>query len=171
MATASEPYASYEGFLRAAIKTYWASGQGSKVNFLALLLASRETWQVAWDKVATPESGKKLLLGTAGVAAVTLLLRTVLGGPIGLLLTGASLASLVAIYAKNHKQIWERAERYKDLIVRYRGRFEKVRAEYIDGAVRQDQRDLMIDGLMSRFLVELEDDGPPAPDGEGEEVT
>lgn len=149
-----ESYESYEGFLRAAIKEYWDSGRASRVNFLALLLASREAWSVAWDGVSG--GGKKILAGAAGAAALGLLLRTVVGGPIGLLLGGATIASLVALYVKNHRTIWAKVERYREMLDEFRPRFEEIRDDYLDGKLRTDQRDLMMDGLMSRLLDELD---------------
>jgi hypothetical protein len=163
----SEAYESYEGFLRAAIRTYWERGAKSKVNFLALLFASREAWQVAWDKAATPEAGKKILTGAAGAAALGILLRVVVGGPIGILLTGASIASLVAIYVKNHARIWAKVERYKALIDENRPRFEEIRIDWVEGGIKDAQRDLMVDGLMSRFLADLDAFEPSADDEEG----
>jgi hypothetical protein len=151
-----EQYDSYEGFLKAAIRTYWEQGAKSKVNFLALLFASKEAWQVAWGKVATPDGGKKVLTGAAGAAALTLILRTVVGGPIGILLTGASIASLVAIYVKNHKRIWLKVDRYKVVIDEYRTAYEEVRSDWTEGGLKDSQRDLMVDGLLGRFLVELD---------------
>jgi hypothetical protein len=153
-------YRSYEGFLRGAIRAYWDSGRGSKANFLAFLLASREAWQVAWEGVTAPGSSKKILTGAAGATALALLLRTVVGGPIGILLTGASIASLVAVYVKNHHRIWARVDHYRELVDDYRPKFEEIRTEYVDGHVRRDQRDLMVDGLLARFLNELTDFDP-----------
>jgi hypothetical protein len=154
MAQEQDGYATFEGFLRLAIKGYWESRSGSKVNFLALLLASREAWQVAWGEARAAPG--KVLKGAAGAAAVAVVLRTFLGGPIGILLTGASVASLVAVYVKNHERIWAQVARYRKQIERYRSSYEQVRGDYADGHIDREQRDLMIDGLMSRFLTELD---------------
>lgn len=160
-------YASYDGFLKAAIKTYWEKG-GDRANFIALLLASREAWEVAWDEVRAPGTGKKLLTGAAGAAAVVVLLRVLLGGPVGIILTGASIASLGALYARNHKRIWAQQDRYKALISQYGVKHQQVRAKFVDGTIDGDERDLMIDGLLRRFLDEIE----TAPDlGEDAEET
>ena len=51
---------SYDGFLKTAITSYWNKG-GNRVNFIALLLASREAWEVAFDQVASRETGRKML--------------------------------------------------------------------------------------------------------------
>jgi hypothetical protein len=159
-------HATYDDFLKTAIKKYWESG-GDRVNFIALLLASREAWEVAWDGMRTPGTGKKLLTGAAGAAAVVVVLRVLLGGPIGLILTGASIASLGALYARNHKRIWAQQSRYKELIDLYRGKHQQVRAKFVDGAIDGEERDLVIDGLLRRFLEEL--DLPPDLDETSDE--
>lgn len=148
-------YDTYDGFLKRAIKAYWEEG-ADRVNFIALLLASREAWGVAWDGARAPGTGKKLLTGAAGAAAVVVLLRLLLGGPIGLILTGASVASLGALYARNHKRIWAQQSRYKQLMGQYRVKHQQVRTKFVDGAIDADERDLMMDGLMRRFLEELD---------------
>jgi len=166
-------YESYQGFLKAAIKAYWHSEGRSKVNFLALLLASREAWEVAWEGATAPGSGKKILAGAAGAAALGVLLRVVLGGPVGLILTGASVASLVALYVRNHERIWKKVAVYKKLIEEQRGHYNEIRGDFLEGNLREGQRDLMIDGLMSRFLAKL-DEEPEEPtaaaDADGEEA-
>lgn len=155
-------YAHFDGFLKVAIKTYWEK-KGDRANFLALLLASREAWEVAWDEVRQPGTGKKLLTGAAGVTAVLVVVRLVLGGPVGLILTGASIASLGALYARNHKHIWAQQERYKGIIGQYRVKHQQVRAKFVDGDIDEDERTLMIDGLLRRFLDEI--DEPPELEG------
>ena len=157
-------YTSYDGFLKAAIKTYWEK-KGDRVNFIALLLASREAWEVAWGEVSAPGSGKKLLTGAAGAAAVVVALRLVLGGPVGLILTGASIASLGALYARNHRRIWAQQERYQTLLSQYRVKHAQVRAKFVDGDIDADERALMIDGLLRRLLDDI-DEPPPGLDDE-----
>lgn len=157
-------YESYDGFLKTAIKKYWDQGS-DRVNFVALLLASREAWEVAWDGVRSPGTGKKVLTGALGATAVIFAIRLLLGGPVGLILTGASIASLGALYAKNHRRIWAQQERYKGIIGQYRVRHQQVRAKFVDGALDADERDLMIDGLLRRFLEEI-DRKPALPEVE-----
>lgn len=156
-------YESWQGFLKGAIKAYWESEGRSRLTFLALMLAAREAWSVAWSEVSEPGNAKKLLTGAAGAAAVALLIRTFIGGPIGLLLGGASIASLVAVYVKNRHSINARVEHCRKLVAKYNTQYEQVRGDWVDGKLRTDQRDLMMDGLMARFLVELDADlGPEA---------
>lgn len=176
-ADAKRVHATYDDFLKIAIRKYWEQGD-DRANFIALLLASREAWEVAWEGVRKPGTGKKLLTGAAGAAAVVVLLRALLGGPIGLLLTGASVASLGALYARNHKRIWAQQDRYKQLIGQYRVKHQQVRTKFVDGTIDEDERDLMLDGLLRRFLEELdvapdlgqtESDADAGDEGEDEE--
>ncbi|MCA9575921.1 MAG: hypothetical protein H6726_07015 [Sandaracinaceae bacterium] len=159
MSVDHSPYATFQGFLRSAITQYWERRGASRVTFLALLFATREAWGVALDKTLDIETGRKALRGAAGVAAITVLLRIFLGGPIGVLLTGASLVSLVAAYAKNHDRVWAKQERIRELVGGCRTEHERVLSEFRAGQFAEHERDLMIDGLMSRFLLAL-DDGP-----------
>ena len=165
--TGRDQYESYEGFLRAAIRAYWEAGAKSKVNFLALLLASRAAWQVAWEGVSG--SGTKILTGAAGAAAIALILRAVVGGPIGILLTGASIASLVAIYVKNHRRIWAKVERYGQILDDYRDRYDQQRSDFVEGGLSESRFELVVDGLMSRLLVELDEFEPEDPDDADDE--
>ncbi len=167
-----DAYKSYDGFLKAAIKTYWEQGE-DRANFISLLLASREAWEVAWDEVRQPGTGKKVLTGAAGAAAVLVVLRLLLGGPIGLILGAASLASLGALYARNHRKIWAQQDRYKSIIGQYRIKHQQVRGKFVDGSIDEDERNLMVEGLLRRFLEEVaeepeleEDDDDEASDEE-----
>jgi hypothetical protein len=153
------PYATFQGFLRSAITQYWERRGASKVTFLALLLATREAWGVALDKTLDVEVGKKALRGAAGVAGVTVLLRLFLGGPIGVLLTGASLVSLVAVYAKNHDRVWPSKSASASWWWPTAPTTSASLAEFRAGQFGTHERDLMVDGLMGRFLLAL-DDGP-----------
>ncbi len=158
-------YGSYDGFLKTAIETYWAQRR-NQVHFVALLLASREAWEVAWDGLRAPGTGRRVLTGAAGVSAVIVVLRLLVGGPIGLVLTGFSVASLGAVYARNHRRIWREQERYRKLLGEYRVKYEQIRGDWIEGRVEEQQRDLMIDGLMNRLLDEIDteptDSNPPS---------
>ena len=149
-------YRSYDGFLKVAIRQYWEN-DGDRANFIALLLASREAWSVAWEGATAPGTGKKILTGAAGAAAIMVLLRVFLGGPIGLILTGASVASLGVLYARNHKHIWAQRARYAALIGQYRVKHKQVRTKFVDGDLDEDERDLMVDGLLRRFLEQVDE--------------
>ena len=162
MSESRRAYESYEGFLRESIKTYWDTRRSKRVNFLALLFASQSAWGAAWDEIKDPALAKKVLTGAAGAAAVALILRVVLGGPIGLLLTGASVASLVALYVRNNRQVIAKVGGYREIIANYRERYQAISDEASD----EPTRHLMIDGLMSRFLDELDAYEPPEEEGD-----
>ena len=151
-----DTYANYEGFLKAAIKKYWASEKSTKVDMLASLLATRESWEAAWDEATSPGRSGTLLKGAAGAAAITMLLRTVMGGPLGLLLTGASVASLAALYAKHHERIWAQVDRYRALVDEYRPQYEEIGTGRTEEKLTESQHELMVDGLMARFVERLE---------------
>lgn len=168
MTTGKQEYDAYSAFLRAAIQRTWERKE--RVRFLALLLATREAWDVAWTSATTPEAGKKLLAGAAGVAAASVLIRIFLGGPIGLLLTGASAVSLVALYAKNHERIWALRERYEKMVGEYRGKFEQCRARFIDGKASREEMELMIDGLLARFVADIEKEPEPKAPKDGDDA-
>lgn len=144
----------FEQFVQNAIGRFWRSDAATRLDLIALLLASREAWKVALDSASANKSS--LLKGAAGVAGVTVILRSVLGGPLGLLLAGVSVGSLGALYAKHHERIWTQVERYKALVDEYRPKFAAVTDEQ-SGAISDEQRDLMIEGLQARFVRRLED--------------
>ena len=165
-ASATDLFASYDGFLKTAIERHWSGGR-SRAHFVALLLASREAWEVAWEGVATPGAGQKALVGAGGVAAVYVALRLLVGGPIGLVLTGVSVASLVSVYAQHHRRIWEQQARYRRLIGDYRVKYDRIRGEYLEGTCSEEQRDLMLEGLLGRFLDDIDED-PGSPEADDE---
>ncbi|MAQ15218.1 MAG: hypothetical protein CMN30_10550 [Sandaracinus sp.] len=145
---------SYDAFLQHALRRYWDRKGSSKVTFVALLLATKQAWSVAWDKGVSAESGKKALTGIGGAAAVAVALRILIGGPLGIVLAGASVASLLAVYGKNTASIGRKVVRFRGLVDEYEERYAELKQE-VAGA-SESRRDLMIDGLMSRFLDELD---------------
>ncbi len=166
-------YASYDGFLKTTIETYWAKRR-NQIHFVALLLASREAWEVAWDGVRAPGTGQRVLTGAAGATAIYVVLRLLIGGPIGLVLTGVSVASLVTVYVQNHRRIWDQQERYRKLIGEYRVKYDQIKAKYVEGVIDESQRDLMVDGLMNRFFEDIDadpDSGKPSGIGPKKDET
>ncbi len=150
-------YASYDGFLKTALESYWNTRRNS-AHFIALLLASREAWSVAFRGLTGEGTGQRAMMGAGGAAAIYVLLRIFIGGPIGLVLTGVSIASLVAAYSSNHRRIWDQQERYRKMIGDYRVKYERIRADWLEGSIVEENRDLMIDGLLNRFLEDIESD-------------
>lgn len=150
----------YDQFLQAALATYYEKGgKGKRVNFLALLLASGETWKVAYKRVKNVSLTGKVVSGVAGAVAVRMLLRYALAGPIGIVLTAASVASLVSLYLRNQDAIAAKVKGYREMIKEYEVKYDKVRGDWVDRKIDADQRDLMMDGLLQRFLLEIEERG------------
>jgi hypothetical protein len=150
----------YDQFLQVALATYYEKGgKGKRVNFLALLLASGETWKVAYKRVKNVSLTGKVVSGVAGAVAIRMLLRYALAGPIGIVLTAASVASLVSLYLRNQDAIAAKVKGYREMIKEYELKYEKVRGDWVDRKVSADQRDLMLDGLLQRFLAEIEERG------------
>lgn len=163
----ADAFGDFDDFLRASIQRYWQRKGSSKVTFLALMFATRHAWPIAAREGFSAESGKKVLTGAAGLTAAAVLIRAFLGGPLGLLLAGASAVSLIAVYGKNQEAIWKRVMRYRGLIEEYEPKFEAIQAQHERGDIDRGQRDLMMEGLMGRFLDQL-DEAPPATAAEEE---
>jgi len=155
----------FEDFLRSALGRYFRARGSSKVVLLALLFSSKEAWGVALGHAVDPETGKRVLKGVGGAAAVALLLRVVLGGPLGILLAGISVASLVTVYMKEGAKVGDEVVRVRAVVIDFRDRYAELDESCTLGAMDADQRQLMMEGLMSRFLVAL-DEPAPAPAAE-----
>ena len=152
MADDPAPFESYQSFLKTSMQRYWDRKGSSKVTFLALMLATRQAWGVAASKGLSLESGKKALTGAAGLAAGAMLIRIFLGGPLGLLLAGASAISLIAVYGKNQEAIWKKVLRFRGLIDDYEGHYTHVSPQ----KATEMQRELLLEGLMRRLLAALD---------------
>jgi len=150
-------YTEFDAFLKEAIHEYYQStGKLEKGNFIALLIASGEVASLALDSVKSGEGFKKVAIGAVGLIALRLGLRYALGGPLGIVLAGATAASLVAYFVKNREEIKDRIVRNRELVSELRQAYEKLQEDHRDGRLDDRQRNLMVDGLMKRFLEDLE---------------
>jgi hypothetical protein len=149
-------YDTFEDFLQAAIREYYERGW-RRPSFVALLIASGQTGTMAKNALGSADGLKKLALGTAGIMAARLILTRVLTGPLGLLLTGVSVASLIALFLKNQKEIAQKTGRFRELIARTRESFEEAQAGYRQNRIDARERNLMVDGLLKRFLRECDE--------------
>jgi hypothetical protein len=157
---ADDIYVDFDSFLKSAIYEYYQSGgKGRRANFIALVIASGEIASMALDSVRSGAGTKKLAVGAAGVLALRLGLRFLVGGPLGIILAGATAASLIAYFIRNRGQITEKIGRYRELVATIRLDYEKTQSDFRDGRFDRDQRNLMIDGLMKRFMERVNDDG------------
>jgi len=153
----NEVYANFDAFLKTAIHDYYkVSGKKHKGNFIALLIASGEMTSLAMDSVKSGAGAKKLALGAAGLLALRIGLRYALSGPLGIILAGATAASLIAYFVRNHKDIGTRIGRNRELVAELRRTYEQFQSDLRDGRISESQRNLMLDGLMKRFLTDLD---------------
>ena len=148
----------FDDFLKSAIKDYYERGWSSrKGNFIALLAASGQVAALARDSVTGGEGMKRVAMGAAGLVALRVGLRFALGGPLGILLTGLSLASLAAFFVQNQKAISAKIPRYRTLIEDARVRFEEIQSGYRANRYEARERNLMVDGLQKRFIADCDE--------------
>jgi hypothetical protein len=147
-------YGSYDGFLKQAIREYYDRGWTTRRgNFIALLIASGTTsFALAKDSVVDGNGAKKVAIGAGLLLALRIGLRYALGGPLGLVMSIAAGASMVVYFARNQKDIVKKVGKYKTVITDSHKRFDEIQAGWRDGKYKQDERNLMIDGMMKQFV-------------------
>jgi hypothetical protein len=152
-------YRDFDSFLKVAIREYYDRGWTTrKGNFIALLIASGQTaFALAKDSVVDGSGTKKVAIGAATVLALRIGLRYALGGPLGLVLTVAASASLVSYFIRNQKDIIKRVGTYKKVIQETHGRYDELQGGWKDGRYDATERNLMIDGLMKRFVQQIDE--------------
>jgi len=152
-------YGDFDSFLKIAIREYYDRGWSTrKGNFIALLIASGQTAvSLAKDSVVDGSGTKKIAIGAAAVLALRVGLRYALGGPLGLVLTLAASASMVSYFIKNQRDIIKKVGTYKTLILDQRERYEELQRGWRDGKYDTTSRNLMIDGLMKRFIEQCDE--------------
>jgi hypothetical protein len=151
-------YDTFDEYLRLAIKEYYDRGwKNRRANFIALVIASGQMATMAKDAVSGEKGLKNVAMGAIGVVGVRLALRWALGGPLGILLTAATGASLIAYFIKNQKEIQQKIGRFKERIVEERAKFEEVQSGYRANRYDVRERNLMVDGQLKRFLNELDE--------------
>ena len=111
---------------------------------------------IAVDSVKDGSGLKKAALGAAGVVALRIGLRYALSGPLGIILTGAAALSLGAYVVKHQKEIRDKVTAYRTLIADTRARFEEAQGGYRAGRYDAASRNLMVDGLLKRFLDDID---------------
>ena len=152
-----EVFDDFDAFMKQAIRDYydrsWKSRRG---NFVALIIASGQAMSMAADSIKDGSGLKKAALGAAGVVALRIGLRYALSGPLGIILTGAAAVSLAGYVIKHQKEIREKVGAYRTLIGETRTRFEEAQGGYRAGRYDAASRNLMVDGLLKRFLDEID---------------
>ncbi len=152
-------YADFDSFLKQGIKEYYDRGWTTRRgNFIALLIASGQTaFALAKDSVVDGSGTKKVAIGAAAMLALRIGLRYAVGGPLGLVLTVAAGASMVAYFIRNQKDILKKVQKYKLVIADLDKKFTEIQSGWRDGKYGVPDRNLMIDGLMKRFIAEVDE--------------
>jgi hypothetical protein len=151
-------YGEFDAFLKQGIREYYDRGwQSRKGNFIALLIAAgSSTLALAKDSVVDGSGTKKVAIGAAAVLALRIGLRYALGGPLGMVLTVAAGASMVSYFIRNQKEIVQKVSVYKGTIAETHKSYDELQSAWRDGKHTVDQRNLMIDGLMKRFIGQID---------------
>ena len=152
-------YADFDNFLKVAIKEYYDRGWTTRRgNFIALLIASGQTAiAIAKDSVVDGSGTKKVAIGAALVLALRIGLRYALGGPLSLVLTAAAGASMLAYFIRNQKDILKKVQKYKVVIKEAEKKYVEAQSGWRDGKYDVAHRNLMIDGLMKRFVADVDE--------------
>ena len=153
-----EVFDDYDAFLKQAIREYYDRGWTTrKGNFIALLISSGTTsFAMAKDSVVSGEGTKKVAIGAGLILALRIGLRYALGGPLGLVLSVAAGASMVAYFVCNQKDIVKRVSSYKTVMADSEKRYDEVQAGWREGKYQITERNLMIDGLMKQFISQID---------------
>lgn len=148
----------YDAFLQTAIKEYYDRGWKSRrTNFVALLLASGQTLSMAKDTLTGSEGMKRAAMGAASLVALRLALRYAVSGPLGMLLAGAGVASIIVYFLKHRQTVTSKLEIFRGLVDETHKKFDDIQVGHRDGRYQESERNLMIDGLLKRFLAEIDE--------------
>ncbi len=151
-------YDDFDSFLKVGIREYYDRGWSKRRgNFIALLIASGQTsLALAKDSVVDGSGTKKVAIGAAALLALRVGLRYALGGPLAMVLTVAAGASMVSYFFRNQKDIIRKVGIYRTLIKDNQERYKDTVLGWRDGKYDETQRNLMIDGLMKRFIEDVD---------------
>jgi hypothetical protein len=154
---APEIYEDFDALLKEAIHEYYRrGGKNKRTNFVALVIASGQIAGVALDSIKTGSGVKKLAIGAVSAVALRIGLRYALAGPLGIIVAGATGASLLAYFLAHRKEVSAKIGRFRELVAELRLSYEKLRSDQRDGRLSVEQRNLMVDGLLKRFLTDLD---------------
>lgn len=151
-------YEDFDSFLKVAMREYYDRGWTKRRgNFIALLIAAGQTsFSLAKDSVVSGEGTKKVAVGAAAALALRVGLKYALGGPLGLVLSVAAAASMVSYFFRNQKDIVRKVSLYRTEIKDTKAQYDEAVVGWRDGSYGESHRNLMIDGLMKRFLESID---------------
>jgi hypothetical protein len=157
----AEVYETFDAFLQQVIKDTYDHG-AKRAEFVALVIASGELLPMAWGRLR--KSGvKELAMGAAGVVALRIGLRYLLGGPLGIALSAFTAATLVSFFWSNQKEVMRRVKPYKQVLHDAKEKYEDIQARYRDGRYDAGERALLVEGLLRRVEGEVEAPLPEEP--------
>jgi len=158
-ASARTMYGDWDSFLKQGIREYYDRGWTTRRgNFIALLVASGSTAaSLAKDSVVDGSGTKKVAIGAGVAIALRIGLKYALGGPLGMVMTVAAGASMIAYLIRNQRDVIKKVGVYKAAIVDHRQRYDEIQAGWRDGKYDLTDRNLMIDGLMKRFIAQVDE--------------
>lgn len=150
----AEVYEIFDAFMQQVIKDTYDAG-AKRAEFVALVIASGELLPMAWGRIR--KSGvKEFAMGAAGVVALRVGLKYLLGGPLGMILSGFTVATLISFFWSNQKEVMRRVKPYKKVIHDAQDKFEDIQARYRDGRYDAGERALLVEGLLRRVEGEIE---------------
>ncbi len=154
---AGDIYNDFDAFLRSAIYSYYqGTGRKRKGNFIALIIASGEIPALALDSIKTGAGAKKVAIGAASILALRIGLKYAISGPLGIILAGATAVSLVTYLVRNRGEIVSRIGANRAAVATLRTNYTTIQSDLRDGRTDEERRNLMLDGLMKRFLSDLD---------------
>jgi hypothetical protein len=152
-----EAYDDYDSFLKQGVREYYARGwKTRRGNFIALVITSGQLASMAADSVRDGTGLRKAAMGAAGVVALRFGLKYFLGGPVGLLLSAAVVGSAVAYLIRTQKEITAKLDPCRALIAETRTKFDEIQGGYRAGRYDAAGRNLMVEGLLKRFLEQID---------------
>lgn len=159
----ADVYETFDAFMQQVITDTYEAG-AKRAEFVALVIASGELLPMAWGRIK--KSGvREFAMGAAGVVALRVGLKYLLGGPLGMILTGFTAATLISFFWSNQKEVMQRVKPYKKVIHDAQDKFEDIQARYRDGRYDAGERALLVEGLLRRVESEVE---APLPEPEPE---
>ena len=152
-------YGDWDAFLKQAVREYYDRGWTTRRgNFIALLIASGQVaLSMAKDSVVDGTGTKRVAIGAGLVVALRIGLKYAIGGPLGLVLTVAAGASMVSYLIRNQKDVVKKVGIYRTSITDAHKRYDEIQAGWRDGKYAATERNLMIDGLMKRFVEQVDE--------------
>ena len=145
--------------MKQAIREYYDRGWTTrKGNFIALLIAAgQKSLSLAKDSVVDGSGTKRVAIGAGLLLALRVGLRYAIGGPLGLVLSVAAGASMVAYFIRNQKDIVKKVGVYKTAIASTEKRYEEIHTGWRDGKYPSTDKNLMVDGLMKQFITQIDE--------------